>query len=149
MSDAGCSTDPNWLLDAPFQNKKVLVEVVSTLSAWHDGEYNGCIGFVTNVFRTTGDAIVTVEFIDSGREGTREDIPLMYLSPVHPNEVGDHAILLEVVDGEDRGTKVILSQQVEEERPSVPSSSVWDVVKSLDSGVISCEASKMVKIYVK
>jgi len=142
-------SNPNWLLDAPFQNKKVLVEVVSTLSTWHDGEYNGRIGFVSNVFQTTSDALVTVEFIDSGREGAREEIPMMYLSPVHPNEVGDHAILLEVVEGEDRGTEVILSQQVAEERPLVPSSSVWAVAKSLDSGVISCQASKMVKIHVK
>ncbi|KAF8452579.1 hypothetical protein L210DRAFT_3437059 [Boletus edulis BED1] len=129
---------PTWLLDPVFQNKKVLVEITSTLGTWHGGELNGAKGFVTSVFRTPGDTLIAIEHIDPGRAGTTVDVPINYLSPVRPEQVGDHALVLE---GTDRGIEVILSQQV--------ASEIWQVSKSLDSDMITCLETAMVKLHVK
>lgn len=129
---------PNWLLDPAFQDKKVLMEITGTLGAWHGGELEGAKGFVANVFRTPGDTLITIEYIDPGRAGTTVEVPINYLSPIRPERVGDHAIPLE---GPAKGTEVILSQQL--------ISGVWQVSKSLDSDNITCLENTMVKIHVK
>ncbi|KAH0831224.1 hypothetical protein J3R83DRAFT_13804 [Lanmaoa asiatica] len=129
---------PNWLLDPAFQDKKVVMEITGTLGRWHDGELNGAKGFVTNVFRTPGDTLVTIEHTDPGRAGTTVEVPIMYLTPVQPEQVGDHAIPLE---GPSRGIEVILSQLL--------ISGVWRVSRSLDSEGVTCLENAMVRLHVK
>ncbi|KAG8216091.1 hypothetical protein J3R82DRAFT_8092 [Butyriboletus roseoflavus] len=129
---------PNWLLDPIFQDKKVLMEISGTLGRWHGGELNGAKGFVTNVFRTPGDTLITIEYIDPGRAGTMVEVPIIYLVPIHPEQVGDHAVPLE---GSARGAEVILSQ------PLAPG--IWQVSRSLNSEVITCLENAMVKLHVK
>lgn len=114
------------------------MEITGTLGGWRGGDLNGAKGFVTNVFRTSGDTLITIEYTDPGRAGTAVDVPINYLSPVHPEEVGDHAIPL---DGPARGTEVILSQQMAAE--------IWQVSRSLDSDLITCLENAMVKLHVK
>jgi len=128
---------PMWLLDPVFKDKKVLMEVTGTLGGWHGGEFERAKGFVTNVFRTPGDTLITIEFIDSGREGTTEEIPINYLTPVQPEQVGDHAIPLE---GPAKGMDVALSQPL-----TIPG--VWLVSKSLNSEVVTCLENMMVKLH--
>ncbi|KAG9308343.1 hypothetical protein JVU11DRAFT_12109 [Chiua virens] len=129
---------PTWLLEPAFKDKKVLMEVSGTLGKWHDGEYNGCKGFVTNVFQSSGDVLITIEHIEGSRAGTTLEVPITYLSPVQPNKVGDHALLIE---GATQGTEVILSQQVMSE--------MWQVAKSLNAEMLTCDESMMVKLHVK
>ena len=114
------------------------MEISSTLGVWHGGELNGAKGFVTNIFRTPGDTLITIEHIDPGREGTMVDVPINYLSPVHPQRVGDHAIQL---DGPSKGTEVILCEQ--------PASGIWKVSKSMDSPTVMCLETGMVQLHVK
>lgn len=115
------------------------MEITGTLGVWHGGELNGAKGFVTNVFRTAGDTLVEIERIDPGREGTKVDVPISYLSPVHPEQERDHAIPLE---GTNRGIEVILSEQL--------APGIWKVLKSVDSEeVITCLENAMVRLYVK
>ncbi|KAF8837001.1 transcription elongation factor Spt5 [Paxillus ammoniavirescens] len=128
---------PAWLLDPLFQGKKLLMEITGTLGSWHGGELDGAKGFVSNAFRTLGDALITIEHIDPGRVGTSVDVPIMYLTPISPDQVGDHAILLE---GSSRATEVILRQLV--------TSGVWEVSKLSDSKTFTCLEDKMVKLYI-
>lgn len=114
------------------------MEITGTLGAWHGGELEGTKGFVTNVFRTPGDTLITIEHIDPDRAGTTVEVPIGYLSPVRPEEVGDHAIPLE---GPAKATEVILSQLL--------FSGIWQVSRSLNSEVITCLESAMVKLHVK
>lgn len=114
------------------------MEISGTLGRWHGGELNGAKGFVTNVFRTPGDTLITIEHIDPGRAGTTVEVPINYLVAIQPEEVGDHAIPLE---GAARGTEVILRQPL--------ASGIWQVSKSLDSEIITCLENTMVKLHVK
>lgn len=115
------------------------MEITGTLGAWHGGELDGAKGFVINVFRTPGDTLITIEHIDPGRAGTTVEVPINYLSPIRAEEVGDHAI---VVEGPARGCEVILSQ-------SLLVTGAWQVVKSLNSEVMTCLDNAMVKLHVK
>lgn len=114
------------------------MEITGTLGRWHGGELEGAKGFVTNVFRTPGDTLITIEHTDSDRAGTTVEVPITYLSPVRPDQTGDHAIPLE---GAAKGTEVILRDAL--------ISDVWQVSKSLDSEVITCLTNAMVKLHVK
>ena len=113
------------------------MEITGTLGVWREGELDGAKGFVTSVFRTPGDTLVAIEHIDPGRAGTTVDVPINYLSPIHPERERDHAVPL---GGSARGTEVILSQQV--------APGIWQVSKSLDE-VITCLENDMVKVHVK
>ncbi|KAF8558684.1 transcription elongation factor Spt5 [Imleria badia] len=129
-SDEDDST-PTWLLDPAFQKKKVMVEITGTLGGWYDGEYNGCKGFMTHVFRSASETLVAIEFVDPGREGSLLDVPIKF--------VGDRAIVL---DDDAKGTEVILGEQQAE--------GVWEVLKSVNSGeVFRCLENNMVKVYRK
>ena len=131
---------PTWLLDLPYKNKKkkIMVEITGTLGGWYDGEYNGCKAFVTEIFRTASDTVVAVSLVDPGREGSVLDVPIKYLSPLHPNQVGDYALGLE---GEVKGIEVRLGQQ--------GNPGVWDVLKELNaSDVITCRENEMVKLHL-
>lgn len=114
------------------------MEITGTLGNWHDGEFEGAKGFVINVFRTPGDTLITIEHIDPDRAGTTVEVPITYLSPVRPSQVGDRALLLE---GSAKGTEVILSQLV--------LSDMWQVSKSLSSEVFTCDENDMVKLHIQ
>ncbi|KAF9237740.1 hypothetical protein BU15DRAFT_75729 [Melanogaster broomeanus] len=99
--DEDDSSTPMWLIDPAFQGKKVMMEITGTLGGWHGGELDGLKGYVTNIFRSSNDILVTIEHLDPGRVGTNVEVPVVYLSSVHPDQMGDHARPLE---GPARGT---------------------------------------------
>jgi len=136
--DEDDSSTPMWLIDPAFQGKKVMMEITGTLGGWHGGELDGLKGYVTNTFRSSNDILVTIEHLDPGRVGTNVEVPVVYLSSVHPDQMGDHAIPLE---GPARGTEVILRQLL--------TSGVWEVSKPSDYSVLfTCLEEKMVKLHL-
>jgi len=128
---------PTWLVEPVFQGKKVLVEITGTLGGWHGGELDGLKGYVTNTFRSSNDILVTIEHVDSGRVGTSVEVPVVYLSSVHPSQMGDHAVPLE---GPARGNEVVLRQLL--------TIGVWEVSKPSDSTLFTCFEEKMVQLHV-
>ncbi|KIJ64684.1 hypothetical protein HYDPIDRAFT_175264 [Hydnomerulius pinastri MD-312] len=128
---------PTWLLDPAFQGKKVLMEINGTLGGWNGGELDGAKGYVTNTFRTPGETLVRIEYVDAERVGTNVDVPIVYLGPVSPDVVEDHALPLE---GPLRGIEVVLRQML--------SPGVWQVSKPFDSEITTCLEEKMVKLHL-
>lgn len=126
-----------WLLDPAIQNKNVIMEIAGTLGGWRGGELDGVQGYVTTVFQSANDTLVTLNYLDPGRVGTNVQVPIRYLSPVNAKEVGDHAVPL---DGTLKGIEVILRNQV--------SDSVWEVSKPSDFTSDRYLEEKLVKIHV-
>lgn len=130
-------TSPMWLLDPAIQNKNVIMEITGTLGAWRGGELDGVQGYVTAVFQSASDTLVTLNYLDPSRVGTNVQVPISYLSPVNAKEVGDHAVPL---DGTLKGIEVILRNQV--------SDGVWEVSKPSDFTSDRYLEDKLVKIHV-
>ncbi|KAI6096028.1 hypothetical protein EDD16DRAFT_1720366 [Pisolithus croceorrhizus] len=130
-------TAPTWLLDPVIRNKNVIMEIVGTLGGWRGGELDGVQGYVTTVFQSANDTLVTLNYLDPGRVGTNVQVPISYLSPVNAKEVGDHAVPL---DGTLKGIEVILRNQV--------SDGVWEVSKPSDFTSDRYLEEKLVKIHV-
>lgn len=113
------------------------MEITSTLGVWRGGELDGAKGYVGTVFRSANDTLVTFNHLDPSRAGTNVQVPINYLSPIHPTETGDHAIPL---DGTHKGREVILRKQVSED--------VWEVSEPSEFKGITCLKEKLVKLYV-
>ncbi|KAL4076796.1 hypothetical protein V8B97DRAFT_1866799 [Scleroderma yunnanense] len=128
---------PMWLLDPDIRNKRVIIEITGTLGGWRGGELDGAQGYVGTVFQSANDTLVTFNHLDPSRAGTNVQVPINYLSPIHPSETGEHAIPL---DGTHKGHEVILRKQV--------SDGVWEVSKPSDFALVTCLKEKMVKLYV-
>lgn len=128
---------PTWLLDPEIRNKKIIMEITGTLGSWRGGELNGAQGYVSTVFQSANDTLVTFNHLDPSRVGTSVQVPIIYLSPVNPTQLGDHAIPL---DGTHKGMEVILRELVSE--------GIWQVSKPSEITPVNCFEEKMVKLYI-
>ncbi|KAI6046265.1 hypothetical protein EDC04DRAFT_2887945 [Pisolithus marmoratus] len=128
---------PTWLLDPAIRNKNVIMEISGTLGGWRGGELDGVQGYVTTVFQSANDTLVTLNYLDPGRAGMNVQVPIKYLSPVNAKEVGDYAVPL---DGTLKGIEVILRNQVSDD--------VWEVSKPSDFTSDRYLEDKLIKIHV-
>ncbi|KAI6015115.1 hypothetical protein F5J12DRAFT_815987 [Pisolithus orientalis] len=130
-------TSPTWLLDPKIRGKHVIMEITGTLGGWHGGELDGAQGYVTTVFPSANDTLVTLNHLDPGRIGTSVQVPINYLSPVNAKEIGDHAVPL---DGTLKGDEVVLRMQVSDD--------VWEVSKPSDFRSERYLEDKLIKVHI-
>lgn len=124
------------LRDPLIANKKVVVEIRGSEDAgWLDGDLELKRGYVSSAFASLSEITALFHPLDSPG-GPPVHVPTVYLQPVQPEEVEDHALVLR---GSHKGKHVVLRESA--------GHGVWKVSQFQDPDAFSIDEELLVKLY--
>lgn len=124
------------LRDPLIANKKVVVEIRGSADAgWHDGDLEFKKGYVSSAFATLSEITALFHALDSPGSPAAH-VPTIYLQPIQPDEVEDHALVLR---GIHKGKHVVLRESA--------GHGVWKVSQFQDPEAFAIDQESLVKLY--
>lgn len=124
------------LRDPLIANKKVVVEIRGSADAgWNDGDLEFKKGYVSSAFASLSEITALFHLLDSPGSPPVH-VPTIYLQPIQPEEVEDHALVLR---GIHKGKHVVLRESA--------GHGVWKVSQFQDPEAFAIDEESLVKLY--